>query len=126
MNPLGKMMKRIKTPFRYALPWLFVAILVLIAISGSASLAATPTSPSASSVQTTQQAAVIPFLTFVATPTTGQTATFVGDSATHVYHYPSCSYAQKISQAHLVYFSSAAQAKAAGYRPCQHCNPLGP
>jgi hypothetical protein len=47
----------------------------------------------------------------------------VGDSATHVYHLPSCSWVHLISQAHLVYFNSAAEAEAAGYRPCEHCHP---
>ena len=47
----------------------------------------------------------------------------VGDSATHVYHLPSCSWVHLISPDHLVYFNSAAEAIAAGYRPCEHCHP---
>jgi Metal binding domain of Ada len=62
-----------------------------------------------------------------ATPTKKPTATpltqLVGDSATHVYHLQSCSWVHLISSAHLVYFNSAAQAEAAGYRPCGHCHP---
>ena len=61
------------------------------------------------------------------TPTKKPTATpliqLVGDSATHVYHLQSCSWVHLISSAHLVYFNSAAQAEAAGYRPCGHCHP---
>ena len=68
-----------------------------------------------------------PTKTPTATPTKTPTATpliqLVGDSATHVYHLQSCSWVHLISPAHLVYFNSAAQAEAAGYRPCGHCHP---
>jgi methylphosphotriester-DNA--protein-cysteine methyltransferase len=57
------------------------------------------------------------------TPTPTPLIQLVGDSATHVYHLPSCSWVHLISPAHLVYFSSAAEAEAAGYRPCEHCHP---
>ncbi|MGZ4865407.1 MAG: Ada metal-binding domain-containing protein [Halobacteriota archaeon] len=48
---------------------------------------------------------------------------FIGNKATKVYHYPWCSDAAKIKPENRVTFPTAAAAKAAGYRPCKHCNP---
>jgi hypothetical protein len=68
-----------------------------------------------------------PTFTPTATPTPSPVPIqLVSDSATNVYHLQSCSWVHLISQAHLVYFSSAAEAKAAGYRPCEHCHPPDP
>jgi hypothetical protein len=140
MNPIAKIMKRyIKTPLKYALPLLFIGALVLVSISGCTSPASTSPSPSASSVPTaTPMATATPKVTAMPTATATPTVTvtpmpsvsptiqLVGDSATHVYHLPSCRYVPLISPAHLVYFNSAAQAKAAGYRPCKVCDPPDP
>lgn len=50
---------------------------------------------------------------------------FYGNDTTHVYCFPTCHHAQRIAQAHLVRFASAAEAAAAGYRPCAACRPGG-
>jgi len=39
------------------------------------------------------------------------------------YHYPNCEYAQKIVFKQRVTFNSAKEAQAAGYVPCNLCNP---
>lgn len=48
---------------------------------------------------------------------------FVGSAKGNKYHYPSCSAAQKIKTSNLVTFSSASEARAAGYVPCGICHP---
>lgn len=51
------------------------------------------------------------------------TCDFIGNSNTHKFHVPSCSYVPKIKSEHMVCFSSASSAIAAGYQPCKKCNP---
>lgn len=48
---------------------------------------------------------------------------YVGSDTTHVYCYPSCHHAQRITPAHRVTFAGEAQAHTAGYRPCNVCRP---
>ena len=48
---------------------------------------------------------------------------YVGSDTTHVYCYPSCHYARRISERHRVRFGSIAAAAEAGYRPCTDCRP---
>ena len=48
---------------------------------------------------------------------------FVGSSKSDKYHYTGCSAAQRIKSENLVTFSSSAEARAAGYTPCEICNP---
>ena len=48
---------------------------------------------------------------------------FVGSKNSDVYHYPSCSYAQRIKASNLIHFSSSQDARNHGYRPCKVCNP---
>lgn len=48
---------------------------------------------------------------------------YLGSDTTHSFCYPSCHYAQRITPAHRVLFTSASQAHAAGYRPCNVCRP---
>jgi len=48
---------------------------------------------------------------------------FVGSKKSDVYHYPSCASAKNIKAANLIRFSSSADARAHGYRPCQRCHP---
>lgn len=47
--------------------------------------------------------------------------TYIGNRNTHKYHLPTCSYLP--DQSNQVLFSSAAEAEASGYSPCQKCNP---
>jgi O-6-methylguanine DNA methyltransferase len=48
----------------------------------------------------------------------------VGSATTHVFCVPSCRDARRITDRHRVAFRTAAQAGAAGYRPCRHCDPV--
>jgi len=48
---------------------------------------------------------------------------FVGSKKSDVYHYPSCESAKRITAANLIRFSSSADARAHGYRPCKKCHP---
>ena len=48
---------------------------------------------------------------------------FVGSDTTHVYCYPTCHHARRISDRHCVRFTSADEAAKAGYRPCMACRP---
>jgi methylphosphotriester-DNA--protein-cysteine methyltransferase len=49
---------------------------------------------------------------------------FTGSDTTHVYCFPSCRHARRITPAHEVRFRSAEDARAAGYHPCRVCRPL--
>jgi O-6-methylguanine DNA methyltransferase len=48
-----------------------------------------------------------------------------GSDTTHIYCFPTCRHARRVTDAHLKYFGSEAQAAAAGYRPCKVCRPGG-
>jgi len=48
---------------------------------------------------------------------------FVGSAAGNKYHYPDCRWAQRISARNLIIFSSTADARNAGYEPCETCSP---
>jgi len=50
-------------------------------------------------------------------------AGFVGSAASNIYHYPDCHWAKRISVRNLIKFSSVAEAKNAGYEPCETCSP---
>ncbi len=47
----------------------------------------------------------------------------VGSKVRQTYHKPSCSWAMKISSRNRIQFSSEADAKGRGYRPCRSCSP---
>lgn len=49
---------------------------------------------------------------------------YIGNSNTHKFHRPGCSWVPKIKPEHVVCFSSASQAMSAGYDPCKKCNPM--
>ncbi len=53
------------------------------------------------------------------------TGKFVGSANSDVYHRPDCRWANEIAPHNRVWFSSAAEARQRGYRPCQVCNPPG-
>ena len=46
-----------------------------------------------------------------------------GSDTTHIYCFPTCRHARQVSDAHRMRFHSAAEAAAAGYRPCKVCRP---
>lgn len=48
---------------------------------------------------------------------------FVGSSKSDKYHYPSCASAKRIKSSNLISFSTADEARAAGYSPCSKCSP---
>jgi O-6-methylguanine DNA methyltransferase len=48
---------------------------------------------------------------------------FSGSDSTHIYCYPTCRHARRISSAHQMWFASETAARSAGYRPCRVCRP---
>jgi len=48
---------------------------------------------------------------------------YLANSDTKVYHYPSCAWAEKILPENRIWFSNPNEARSAGYRPCEKCNP---
>jgi hypothetical protein len=48
---------------------------------------------------------------------------FFGSDTTRIYCYPTCAHARRVTDAHRLSFTGAAQAAAAGYRPCRVCRP---
>lgn len=57
------------------------------------------------------------------TGTDQQTRQFVGSMNSNVYHYPSCTWAQKVKVSNQIWFSSSQDARNHGYRPCEVCHP---
>lgn len=49
---------------------------------------------------------------------------FIGSDTTGIFCLPTCSHARRISDAHRVELRSAADADAAGFRPCKVCEPV--
>ena len=52
-----------------------------------------------------------------------QRTRYVGSDTTHVYCFPTCQHARRITDHHRVHLASPAAAAAAGYRPCKVCRP---
>ncbi len=48
---------------------------------------------------------------------------FYGSDTTHIFCFPTCRHARRVTDAHRMLFSTEAQAEAAGYRPCKVCRP---
>ena len=48
---------------------------------------------------------------------------YLANLDTKVYHYPSCTWAQKILPENRRWFSSPNEARSEEYRPCEKCNP---
>ena len=59
----------------------------------------------------------------IVAPVVSSSGSFVGSSKSNKYHYPSCQWAQKISPANEVWFSSSQDARNQGYVPCKVCSP---
>lgn len=49
---------------------------------------------------------------------------FIGSDTTHVFCYPSCRNARRITAAHRVQLASTHDARDAGFRPCKVCRPV--
>jgi endonuclease YncB( thermonuclease family) len=54
---------------------------------------------------------------------TGDGGTYIGNSNSHKFHYPSCKSSSKIAEKNKVTFSSRDEAINQGYVPCKNCNP---
>lgn len=54
----------------------------------------------------------------------GKGVRYTGSDSTKIYCYPSCRHARRTTSKHEVTFRTAADASAAGYRPCRVCRPL--
>lgn len=48
---------------------------------------------------------------------------YLGSDTTHIFCYPTCAHAKRITEQHRVPFGSERDALAAGYRPCKVCRP---
>jgi O-6-methylguanine DNA methyltransferase len=48
---------------------------------------------------------------------------YYGSNTTHIYCFPTCRHARRISLRHRIPFRSEAEAAATGYRPCTVCRP---
>jgi Metal binding domain of Ada len=48
---------------------------------------------------------------------------FVGSIKSDKYHYPSCTWAEKIKPENEIWFSSSQDARNHGYVPCKVCSP---
>jgi O-6-methylguanine DNA methyltransferase len=48
---------------------------------------------------------------------------FVGSDTTHIFCFPTCSHARRVTPRHTMRFSSTNQAHDAGYRACKVCRP---
>jgi len=46
-----------------------------------------------------------------------------GSDTTHVYCFPTCRHARRVTDRHLVEFGTEQEARRAGYRPCKDCRP---
>jgi O-6-methylguanine DNA methyltransferase len=49
---------------------------------------------------------------------------FIGSETTHIYCYPSCRNARRISEEHRVPFRSVEETRRVGYRACRVCRPV--
>ena len=48
---------------------------------------------------------------------------YVGSVNSNIYHYTSCTWAQRIKESNLISFESVSDAKSSGYRACKVCKP---
>jgi hypothetical protein len=69
-----------------------------------------------------RQAAVVPVVP-VPVPVGATEYWASSKSSKHLYHLPSCEWAQKIKPENKVVFASKAEAEAKGYKPCDTCKP---
>lgn len=50
-------------------------------------------------------------------------ASFIGNSSSHIFHKPDCSSAENMKDGNKVTFESRDEAVVAGYTPCKRCSP---
>jgi hypothetical protein len=92
------------------------------AVSSQSPTAASP-SPKASQTEASPSAQATALPTTPPANIQSYTGPFVGSKNSNVYHYPWCYEAAKIKPENLVVFATVADACAAGYRPCEVCDP---
>ncbi len=97
---------------------LCILILLVVSIAGCTSGSPTPT-PTATVTTPTAQATA----TAQSSSVQSYSGPFVGTKNSNVYHVPWCPEAKKISPEDRVTFNIAADANAAGYKPCTLCRP---
>ena len=51
---------------------------------------------------------------------------FIGSDTTHIYCYPSCRHARRVTDKHRVTFRNVEQTRRIGYRACKVCRPVDP
>lgn len=51
-------------------------------------------------------------------------AVLLGSATTHIFCHPTCAHARRITPPHRVPFSTARDARRAGYRACKSCRPV--
>jgi len=92
--------------------------------NGDVTVDATPDSLQISA-QSNPSASPAPAPAASPSPSTSQ-GPFWGSKNSTIYHFPSCSWAQKINPGNRVVFPTAQDAVNAGYRPCKVCKPPSP
>jgi O-6-methylguanine DNA methyltransferase len=50
---------------------------------------------------------------------------YIGSDTTHIFCFPTCRHARRVTGRHKVTFTSEDQAREMGYRPCKICRPTG-
>jgi len=88
---------------------LFLTLLILVSIGGAVSIvgAASHVTPAQVTKSTVKEAP----------------GPFCGSIKSNVYHYPGCYEVKHIKPGNLIWFNTSEEARAAGYRPCEVCNP---
>jgi len=71
----------------------------------------------------TQTTCLVLLLVVAAVMLVGCKGVYVGSKYTGTYHDPSCIWAEEMSSDSKVWFEDAAEAEAAGYVPCERCDP---
>ena len=106
---------------------LFLVTVLAVGLAGSIQTQTTSSQSTASAVTVKSTTAAHPIFLSYEQPTILQqqayAGPFVGSINSNVYHYTWCSEAKKILQKNLVTFATVGDACAAGYRPCEVCNP---
>jgi O-6-methylguanine DNA methyltransferase len=51
---------------------------------------------------------------------------YIGSATTHIFCYPSCRNARRVTDRHRIPLHSSDEARASGYRPCKVCRPVDP
>ena len=122
---------------------LILGILLTVVIAVTSAIAYIGLNSNAPNILPTEKPTLTPSSTATPTPTTSpissmtptasQSATpsptaslqdqFVGSKNSDVYHYPSCSSAQRIKLENQIWFKDSADAQTHGYHACQICHP---